>query len=73
MTRYILWAFLLMAVGLAGLALCSFLFPAPDLPAFVVPSTERDLENQLVGRSVLTFDITNQSDLPRRILGLAEG
>ena len=73
MTRFFSWTFLLAAVGLAAVGLYSFLYPAPDLPAFVISNGERDLGSQPVGKSRLTFDITNRSDVPRRILGLAEG
>ena len=73
MIRYLSWALFLVAMCLAGAGLYSFLCPAPDLPAFAVPIAERDLGDRPVGKSILTYDITNQSDMPRRILGLAEG
>ena len=73
MTRCLTWTLLLIAIGLAGFGLYSFVIPAQDLPAFVVSDTERDLGNQPIGKTPVIFDITNRSDIPRRIIGLAEG
>lgn len=61
------------AVVLTGWGLyLGFLAPA-ESAGFIVEDTERDLGTHAIGRSLLTFQITNCSKEPRRIIGLAEG
>ncbi|HYT92755.1 MAG TPA: hypothetical protein VEL76_28825 [Gemmataceae bacterium] len=45
----------------------------PVRPLFVVLEPDRHLGECPVGQSLLAFRITNQSDQPREIIGLAEG
>jgi hypothetical protein len=45
----------------------------PVRPVFVVEEAERHLGECPVGQSLLTFRLSNQSDQPSEILGLAEG
>jgi len=73
MTRFLFWLLLAVAAGLAGSALVAYLRPEPDGPAFAVADPERDLGSRPIGEFPLSFVVTNRSDVPRRIIGVAEG
>jgi hypothetical protein len=64
---------ILATIALGGAGLYSFFSPSEDAPAFAVADTERDLGKYPVGKSLLVYDITNRSTVPRRIIGLEEG
>jgi hypothetical protein len=65
--------FALAAVVLGGSAAYLWWYDPPAKQAFVVASPKRELGELPLGASLVTFDITNQSDRPGRIIGLAEG
>jgi hypothetical protein len=70
------WASLLfgiLAVVMACWGAYLWLISSPDGPVFVIEAPDRRLGKCPVGRSVLTFRITNQSEQPSEVLGLAEG
>jgi multidrug efflux pump subunit AcrA (membrane-fusion protein) len=74
MLRVLSWGCAVLALALAGWGGYLWLAPAPPpRPVFVVEAPERDLGDCPVGETLVTFRVTNQSDLPGRIIGLEEG
>jgi hypothetical protein len=73
MRGFLLGLSILATIALGGAGLYSFFSPPEDAPAFLVAETERDLGSHPVGKSLLVYEITNRSTVPRRILGLEEG
>ena len=64
-------------LALAALALGGYFFdterPADVPPPFVVAETEFNFESLPPGEHEFVVLITNPADVPRRIIGLAEG
>lgn len=73
MFRWISLLLVFVSLGMVCWAGYLWLIPTSAQDAFVIEEPERQLGDWSVGRSQLTFRITNQSDQPKEIIGLAEG
>ena len=64
-------------LAIAALALGGYFFdtdrPPPVPPPFVIAETEFNFEDLPLGEHEFVVLITNPANVPRRILGLAEG
>ena len=75
MLRWIFILLVLTTVGLAGTGIYWWITDpsGPPRDSFTLDNPNRDLSEQPVGETLLSYRITNGSKQPRRILGLAEG